>query len=134
MIIGLLSIIGTYGLAIALVHLVWYRWRRSRPNPIHYVLITRNNALHIEWYLRTLLFVSQFKAREVHIVVIDEQSEDETVAIVERMAATRTNQFDILEWSGPSQLDEVMLRYANEEVVLVRLSNAEELQNLPLFQ
>ena len=134
MIIGLLSILGVYGLAIALVHLAWTRFRRGRSKPIHYVLITKNNALHIEWYLRTLLFVSRLKAREVHIVVLDECSEDDTIAIARRLAALRPDHFEIAEWYEAEQLDRFMAQYESEEVVLVRLSNTKELQNIPLFQ
>lgn len=134
MIVGLLSIFGAYGLAIAIVHLVRSRFRWNRQKPIHYVLITRNNALQIEWYIRTLLFVSRMKARMIHIVVMDERSEDDTMAIAERLAAARPYQIEITEWNDSAQLDQMITRYENEEVVLVRLSNKQEMQNLPLFQ
>ncbi|MEF3305156.1 hypothetical protein [Paenibacillus sp. GYB003] len=134
MIIGLLSIFGAYGLAIALVHFGWYRLRRSRLGPIHYVLITKNNAMHIEWYLRSLLFVSRLKAREVRIVILDESSEDETLAIVERLAADRPETIEAVAWNEAGQLDEIMTRYDDEEVVLVRLANEKELIQIPLFQ
>ncbi|TMV47165.1 hypothetical protein FE783_23265 [Paenibacillus mesophilus] len=134
MIVGLLSIFGAYGFAIAIVHLVRSRFRWNRQKPIHYVLITRNNALQIEWYLRTLLFVSRMKARMIHIVVMDERSEDDTMAIAERLAAARPYQIEITEWDESAQLDQMITRYENEEVVLVRLSNKQEMQNIPLFQ
>lgn len=134
MIVGLLSIFGAYGLAIALVHLGRSRFRWNRRKPIHYVLITRNNAMQIEWYLRTLLFVSRLKARTIHIVVMDERSEDDTMAIAERLAETRPDHIEITEWNESAQLDQMITRYENEEVVLVRLSNEKEMQNIPLLQ
>lgn len=134
MIVGLLSIFGAYGLAIAIVHLVRSRFRWNRRKPIHYVLITRNNEMHIEWYLRTLLFVSRMKARTIHIVIMDERSEDDTVAIAERLAAAKPYDIEITEWNETSQLDQFIARYENEEVVLVRLSNEKEMQTIPLFQ
>ncbi|PYI51171.1 hypothetical protein [Paenibacillus flagellatus] len=136
MIVGLLSIIGAYGLAIAIVH--WGRFRllrtESSRKPIHYVLITRNNAMHIEWYLRTLLFFSRLKGREIRIALLDENSEDDTLAIAERLAESRADHFDIIEWNEASQLDHLIARYESEEVVLVRLSNKTDMQNIPLFQ
>ncbi|MEF3309106.1 glycosyltransferase family A protein [Paenibacillus sp. GYB004] len=134
MIVGLLSIFGAYGLAIAMVHLSRAWFRSERRKPIHYVLLTRNNAMHIEWYLRTLLFVSKMKARDIHVVVMDERSEDDTLAIAERLAVSRPNQLEIMEWGGDAQLDEWIARYESEEVVLVRLSNTKELQHIPLYQ
>ncbi|MDF2721732.1 MAG: hypothetical protein K0Q59_1407 [Paenibacillus sp.] len=134
MIVGLLSIFGAYGLAIAVVHMVSSRFRRNRRKPIHYVLITRNNAMHIEWYLRSLLFVSRLKARAIHIAVIDERSEDETAAIVQRLAANRPEEIELMEWNEASSTDSLIERYEQEEVVLVRLSNTTEMQTIPLFQ
>jgi hypothetical protein len=90
--------------------------------------------MQIEWYLRTLLFVSRMKARTIHIVVMDERSEDDTMAIAGRLAAARPYQIEITEWNESAQLDQMITRYENEEVVLVRLSNKQEMQNLPLFQ
>lgn len=134
MIVGLLSIFGTYGLAIAMVHLGRSRFNWSRRKPIHYILMTRNNELHIEWYLRSLLFVSRLKARAVHIVVWDDDSEDDTLAIAERLAAARPNHIEIADWRAASQLEERIEQYENEEVVLVRLGNEKDMQNIPLFQ
>ncbi|GAA3412818.1 hypothetical protein ACFFNY_33415 [Paenibacillus hodogayensis] len=133
MIFGLLSIFGVYGLAI-----LWVHWRRSRPDwnrpkPIRYVLVTRNNGMHIEWYLRLLLFFSKVKARAVHIVVLDERSEDETLVIAARFAALAPDHIEFTEWQDTS-IDSMLSRYENEEVVLVRLSNSKELQHIPLFQ
>lgn len=134
MIVGLLSILGAYGLAIVMVHLGRFWFRRERRKPIHYLLITRNNAPHIEWYLRSLLFFSWLKARTVKIIILDEHSEDDTLAIAERMAALQPNTVECMTWSEASQLDSVIASFEQEEVVLVRLSNTNELQHIPLFQ
>ena len=134
MIVGLLSIFGAYGLAIVMVHLMRFWLKPDRRQPIHYVLITRNNALHIEWYLRTLMFVSRLRGREVYIVIMDEGSDDETLSIVERLAVAQPYQLEIIEWNDPAQLNERMERFEDEEVVLVRLSNTKGMQNIPLFQ
>lgn len=133
MIIGLLSIFGIYGLAVALIHLGKLRLSRRRREPVYYLLVTRNNALHIEWYLRTLFFFSRLKARAVHVTVMDERSEDETLAIAERLAAAKPDCVEIAEWADESQLDSMIARYEHEKVVLVRLGNTKELQSIPLF-
>ncbi|MNJ02490.1 hypothetical protein D3C73_1624600 [compost metagenome] len=65
---------------------------------------------------------------------MDERSEDDTLAIAERLAVSRPNQLEIMEWGGDAQLDEWIARYESEEVVLVRLSNTKELQHIPLYQ
>lgn len=134
MIVGLLSIFGAYGLAVAFVHLCrsWFGW--SRLKPIYYVLVTRNNGLQIEWYLRSLLFFSWLKARTVKIVIMDERSDDDTIAIAEQLAAQRPEEIEVAVLGDSSQLDQVIARYENEEVVLVRLTGSQELQKLPLMQ
>lgn len=134
MIVGLLSIIGAYALAIAVVHLGRSLFSWERRKPVCYVLVTRNNATQIEWYLRMLLFVSRLKGRTVHIVMLDEHSEDETLSIAQRLAASWPHHVEIVERADAAELDRVIARFENDECILVRLANDTELRSIPLFQ
>lgn len=134
MIVGLLWIFGSYGLAVALVHVChsFFHWNRKRP--IYYVLITKNNGLQMEWYLRSLLFFSWFKGRKVRVIVMDEGSTDETTQIAGKMAEQRPEEIETIRLDHPDVLDQWIARFEREEVVMVRLSNQEEMQKIPLFQ
>jgi hypothetical protein len=134
MIVGLLVIFGAYGLAVAMVHLLGFLSGSKRTRPVYYVLITRDNAMHIEWYLRSLLFFSALKGRTVKMIVLDEGSGDETTAIAERMAAARPGVIEMIRWKGVSQLDSTISRLENEQIVLVKLAGSDQLQKLPIFQ
>ncbi|MFK7694762.1 hypothetical protein [Paenibacillus sp. HJGM_3] len=132
MIVGLLLIVGSYGSAIALVHFCHSVFRWNRRKPLTYLLITKNNELHVEWYLRSLLLFSWFKGRKVKVHLLDEGSTDETLTIVKRMAADRPEEIECMPLVGPDALDQVIAQYEQEEVILVRLSNEPELQKIPL--
>lgn len=88
MIWGLLAIIGAYGLAAAILHGAYaVKHRRGGAACTTFLLITRNNELQVEWYLRSLLFVSRLRGRKIQIAVSDEGSEDDTLAIIRKLAA-----------------------------------------------
>lgn len=90
MMTGLLWIVGVYGAFVAMLHVV-YRLQRGRETErsVHVVLVTKDNGLYIEWYLRSLVFFSRVRGRSVSITVIDEGSADETVPIIEQFARGR---------------------------------------------
>lgn len=134
MIVGLLSIFGAYGLAIAFVHL-WHAWRQgSMKQTLHYILITKNNGSHMEWYVRSLLWIAWLRARPIHIVIVDEGSQDDTLVIAARLAKSRSTYLELVECGDAGMPDHIIARYETEEVVLVRLSNERELYRMPLFQ
>ncbi|WP_127581199.1 hypothetical protein [Paenibacillus koleovorans] len=134
MLVGLLLILGSYGSAIALVHFCHSVFRWNRKKPLTYLLITKNNGLHMEWYLRSLLLFSWFKGRKVNVLLLDEGSTDDTVAIASRLAADRPNEMQVMKLEDSALLDDIIACYEHEEVVLVRLSNEPEMQKLPIAQ
>lgn len=134
MIVGLLLIVGSYGSAVALVHFCHSVFQWNRRKPLIYLLITKNNELQMEWYLRSLLLFSWFKGRKVKVLLLDEGSTDDTLTIAARLAAERTEEIQVMQLDSPDGLDEVIARYEQEEVVLVRLSNELEMQKIPLAQ
>ncbi|TBL72986.1 hypothetical protein [Paenibacillus thalictri] len=132
MIVGLLWIFGCYAAGIALVH--WMH-RVSKPkhrrNLTHYVLMTRNNGLHMEWYLRSLYFFSGMKGRNISVTVVDEGSSDETLEIVRRIGSEK--EVEILIKNGIDAIDDVMTDHFDEHVVVVRLSEVTDVRDMPLL-
>lgn len=126
MMIGLVWIIGCYAAGIAIIHTLHWRWKRRGSQRItHYVLRTRNNGHEVEWYLRSLHFFSWMKGKTIAVTLADEGSTDETIAIAERLREdhhlniyTRVNE----DW------DEWMLKHEHEQVVIVRLNQANDLE------
>jgi hypothetical protein len=130
MMLGLLWIFGCYGSAVILLHM-YYRWsRRTSRKSSHVVLITRNNQTQIEWYIRSLYFFSRFKGRDIATTIMDEGSTDETVAILERLSHVHPMRIEMV----PSfrTMDDVLKEHEQEELIVVRLSNLEELVEIPL--
>lgn len=132
MIEWLLWIVGIYGFCIAIVHAVhaYQRRRGSVPKTTYYALSTHNHEATIEWYVRSLVFVSWLRARYIAIVVFDEGSADETLAIVCRLADRHmVPSIAVADESMESFLD----RHANDAVVIHRLPRLGKDEPLPLF-
>jgi glycosyltransferase involved in cell wall biosynthesis len=100
MVIGLLWIFGIYGLCTACIHLLhWFGlgaytqrdFDYSKRKMIYVVLVTLNNQLQIEWYVRSYLMVSLLRGRLIDLTVFDAGSTDDTLPIVQRLAKTRDN-------------------------------------------
>jgi glycosyltransferase involved in cell wall biosynthesis len=92
----------------------------------------KNNELHVEWYLRSLLLFSWLKGRNVRVLLLDEGSTDDTLTIANRMAGDRPDEMQVMRLENPDLLDDIIACYEQEEVVLVRLSNEPDLQKIPL--
>jgi hypothetical protein len=128
--IGLLWIVGCYGLSIALVHF-YFGKQKLRGKAVKVLLITKNNQMQIEWYIRSLFFVSRLRGRELSATILDEGSTDETLKIIERLS--HTHHMD-LEWCGPDRtLDDLLVAYESDPVILMNLGGKEELSKIPLF-
>src|SRR5260370_785384 len=93
MVIGLLWIFGIYGFCTACIHVLhWYGRvvntgrdvEYSKRKTIYVVLVTLNNQLQIEWYVRSYLMVSLLRGRLIDLTVFDAGSTDDTLPIVER--------------------------------------------------
>lgn len=76
-----------YGLAAALVHMFHNRFSRSKRKgkQIHYILVTHNHENQMEWYLRALSWYARLRGESLRVTVLDEESQDDTVAIMQRM-------------------------------------------------
>lgn len=119
MMLGLLWIFGSYAASIALVHWCYRRHRSSDRKITHLLLITHNNQMQVEWYIRSLLFFSRLKGSNVHVTIADEGSTDETLAIAERFREEIN--LDICTFEGPESLDEWIRQYEDKQVIVVRL-------------
>jgi len=128
---GLLWIFGSYGLCIALVHLFYIAHVQHRNGKRTFVWMTRNNQSHIEWYIRSLSFVSWLKGREIDIYIVDEGSTDDTLEIVRRLMTHSGISVHIVP-AGKS-LDQLMEELRTDSIVMVKLSDQERMVDLPLF-
>ncbi|MDP4098607.1 hypothetical protein OIN60_17890 [Paenibacillus sp. P96] len=112
MAIQLAWILLVYGLAAAVVRLLYIRHatelltgHQKRPDQrrIHYILITSNHELWVEWVIRVLTVYSYLLGRHLRISVIDDQSEDHTVRILERLG--RRGGFELAVISSPLSVE-----------------------------
>jgi hypothetical protein len=120
MVIGLLWIIGIFGLCMVLVHGSYWLQRKTLDKTVHVVVVTFNNQTQIEWYLRSFLWVSWVRGRSINVAVFDAGSMDETVAIVQKLAAARENVQVELSTEG---ISEYLNQHLNEEVIFLQLMN-----------
>jgi len=132
MVVGLICIIGFYGLAVLLMHGCYARFRGKGRKPVHYVLVTNNNETQLEWYVRSLLFFSWLKGKPIFLVIADEGSTDGTLAIA-RILKRHEPAIDIVEWADSVRLDRLLAGLKDEAVVTVRLGNDRKLQQIPLL-
>jgi hypothetical protein len=135
MVTGLLWMMVGYGMAIAGVHWMHHKHlhpaHRARRRTI-YVLITRDNQLQIEWYIRSLSFFALLKGTAISVYVRDEGSTDDTLKIVERMAAS--SHIDLEAFPADMTIDEFLVRHERDPIVMVRLSPGQGRVRLPLVQ
>lgn len=129
MVNGLLWIIGVYGFCIVLVH--GMHWLQSKliakkqatkvnKRTIHAVLVTLNNQLQIEWYLRSFLWISVLRGRSIYVTVFDAGSTDETLAIVTKLASTRDN---IWVETSTEGIPHFMSQHKDDAVMVLQLMN-----------
>jgi uncharacterized protein (UPF0276 family) len=118
MVIGLLWIIGVFGLCAVLVHGSYWLQRKTLDKTVHVVLVTFNNQTQIEWYLRSFLWLSWVRGRSIYVTVFDAGSTDETVAIVQKLAAARENIHVELSTEG---ISDYLSQRLNEEVIFLQL-------------
>lgn len=95
MVIQLTWIAIIYGLAIAIVHGLYatthkLKGNRRNKHKQEYILVTCNHERKIEWYVRALWLYALLKGKKLYIHVIDHDSNDETVQMIDIMR----------EWSG----------------------------------
>jgi len=110
--IALLSIVGCYGLCVVLLH-----WGRSVARlhsvpPTRVVLITSNNQKQIEWVVRSLFFMSWLKGRQINATIVDKNSTDDTLKIIERLA--HCHPLEIRQCPPTTPLEEVIRVYPQD--------------------
>ncbi|WP_342547759.1 hypothetical protein NST69_28665 [Paenibacillus sp. FSL P2-0089] len=90
MIAQLIWIISIYASAAALVQLLHHREETRAAartgKRLHYILITRNHEAVVEWYLRVFAVYACWIGRPLQITLVDDGSEDRTMAVASRMA------------------------------------------------
>ncbi|WP_410770651.1 hypothetical protein [Fontibacillus sp. BL9] len=77
-----------YGLAAVLVHFLHGVLLRTQPKDgkkLHYILVTHNHENQMEWYLRALSWYARLRGESVRVTVLDEASQDDTLAIIQRL-------------------------------------------------
>ncbi|MFB5759879.1 hypothetical protein [Paenibacillus medicaginis] len=142
MAIQLAWILLVYGLAAAVVRLLYIRHvaelqtgHRNRPDKrrIHYILITSNHELWVEWVVRVLAAYSCLLNRSLHISVIDDQSKDCTVGILERLG--RTGGFELAVISSPfTVVPPVVELEAGEAQAVLDLRTMKPSDKIPLVR
>jgi len=146
----MLWIVGFYVAAAAWVHALYGRNADADARKRHYVLIAGNRQLQMEWYVRSLQYLSRRTGTDIGITVVLEQSSDETGAIVE-MFAREDAGIELIRNGGvdggnsksgeaaEDRRQSMLRRLAStgkvvsaDQVVWVDLENKAELQKLPL--
>jgi hypothetical protein len=129
--IGVLSILCCYGVSIALLHLfIGNRGDHARKD-IQVLLITKDNQAHIEWYVRSLFFVSRLRGRHLKISILDEGSSDETLKIARRLSHTYSVNID--ECASEKSVEDYLLVHEDEKIIIAHIANQEELIKIPLL-
>lgn len=130
--IGLLWIVGSYGAGIVVVHLLFGTHQEKPAKKARVLLITKNNATQIEWYIRSMFFFSKLKGREIAATILDEGSTDDTMKIIERLS--HTQMLDVQVWPVNESVDEVLRAHEEDDWVVVHISNRVDIVKMPLFQ
>lgn len=125
---ALLWIVVCYGSAIAAVHAAHALWKKNgtgQPSGKHYILVTNNSGQQVEWVFRALAWYVRMKGIGVKITVLDEGSHDDTIPIVERIAANGDSDVAILYTTDRVAED------SDESSITVRLNHREDWSKLP---
>lgn len=134
MVQGALWFVGIYAVGIGLVHLSHLMFQRGEMKVMHYVLITHNNQLQVEWLMRSILWFSWMKGKNIKISVLDTGSSDDTLAIVKHMTLHRYVTVKVEQ--SPLDVENYLAAQQEEgqEVVAFELSKLEDIRKMPLFQ
>ncbi|TXK80957.1 hypothetical protein [Paenibacillus sp. N3.4] len=128
--IGLLWILGCYGISIALLHLLLGSRKGGNRKEANILLVTKNNQNQIEWYIRSLFFFSRVKGNEVTATIFDEGSTDDTMKIIERLS--HTHLLKLRCQTEHDAIDEYLHQHGDERLIVVNLSNREDLVKMPI--
>lgn len=98
----------------------------DKPEKVYVWLITYNNQTQVEWFIRSLQFFSKLKGRDIQMIIADQGSTDETLAIAERLRVTY--QIEIQSFDEQNTLDEWIARHEDQQVMVIRLGHQEILE------
>ena len=129
--IGLLCIFGCYGVSIVMLHLLFGARKGTKKKPATILLVTKNNQNQIEWVIRSLFFFSRIKGNQVKATIIDEGSSDDTREIIERLSQKYT--LELRFQAEYDAIDRFLSQHDEDPVVLVHLSNREDLVKIPVI-
>jgi hypothetical protein len=129
--IGLLCIFACYGVSISMLHLLFGTRKGTKKKPATILLVTKNNQNQIEWVIRSLFFFSRVKGNQVKATIIDEGSSDDTKEIIERLSQTYA--LELRFQTDYDAVDRFLSQHEEDPVVLVHLSNREELVKIPVI-
>jgi hypothetical protein len=125
MVLGLLWIFGSYAASIAVVHWFYRRRHVDDRQITYFLLITYNNQLQVEWYIRSLHFFSRLKGREIRVSFMDEGSTDDTLPIIERFC--REDELDVQLFDLAGSMDNWISEHEDKQVIVVRLGAQDDL-------
>lgn len=128
--IGLLWILGCYGISIAVLHVMLVARKGGSKKQAKVLLVTKNNQNQIEWYIRSLFFFSRMKGSEVRVTIFDEGSSDDTIQIIERLS--HTHLIELHRQTDADSVDQYLRLHENEPMIVVHLSNREDLVEIPI--
>ena len=130
MVAQLIWIAAVYVSAAVIIHMLHNRQKvQQTPQSvkwIHYILITRNHASVVEWYIRALTFQAFLTGKRFRVTFMDDGSSDGTLGIVSRLAdsgcsidlATSMYTFQVSEEELQRQGIVVDLRLSGQSVSL----------------
>ncbi|MNJ66919.1 hypothetical protein D3C77_630410 [compost metagenome] len=133
-------ILFSYGVAAVLVHLSHGRYLRYQPNTrkrVHYILVACNHENQMEWYLRALLWYSCLRAQSLRVTVLDEDSKDDTLAIIERMKHANAMNLTVIRLTKIQDENEVIQYSAPDDDELstyIDLRIPQEAAKIPYVQ
>lgn len=84
----IMGIISLYLMSVFLLHLRFNQYEKKYIESNRVLVFTYNDQLKIEWLIRLLFFTSKLKGVELHLILIDEGSTDETMQIIDRLAGS----------------------------------------------
>ncbi|WP_138495827.1 hypothetical protein [Paenibacillus pinistramenti] len=111
MVILAVWIVAGYALAAVAVHLLYKRsaggYSGGKRRFVHYVLVTRNHGRQLEWYLRAISWYAKLSSIPHLVTLVDEHSEDDTLAIAERMERAEGMELQVIRFSGELSQDDL---------------------------
>jgi len=142
MITMLLWIVGCYGLAVAVVHLVHRLQNKLRGDKqapwMHVVIVSRNDERHMEWIIRAYCWFAWLKGKRLQFTVVDNGSTDDTSAIISRLIHHNEISCDIVNVHSYKEQEEAvyrleMLKQPTETQIVLTLSKKADWRRVPFM-